>query len=96
MSFWRRRQRDVDITTSPIYRYLTTQQPSAGAMRYAFVSRQGLPASSPFGNGRVNGWVVDPLTFFAAQSFVQHGTTMQGYGGVVAGQLFTQPLISQG
>lgn len=91
-----RKRKAVVTETAPIYRFLGTEQPSAGAMRYAFVSRQGLPASNAFGPGRQNGWTYVPMMLFAPQIWQAHGTTMQGYGGVVAGQVVTQPLISQG
>jgi len=93
-----RKRKAVDTFTPPIYRFLGTRQPTAGAMRFAFVSMQGLPASLPFGNGRQAGWVVQNAMHVlqSPQVYQMHGTTQQGYGGVIAGQFFTQPLISQG
>lgn len=79
-----------------LYRFLQTRQPGPGTQSYAFEPRFALPSFLGFrGPGKYAGSlaVLQPPQLVYLQTVT---TASVANGGVVAGQIFGQPLINKG
>ena len=82
--------RFADIWKDGFHHWTRKEQPTPGALAYAFESL-GLVEFTPIGAGVAQRVQLRPL---AAQSYLPAQLLpLQGLGGIVAGQVITQPLI---
>jgi hypothetical protein len=73
------------------YSWKKTDYANPGAMNYAFVPNQTLPAFSVFGSG--NPTVGQLAVKQPQQVMTVPAVPLDGYGGLVAGQYIGQPLM---